>query len=66
MPGSMLKACPGASGVSFGVYRGGSLVGTVVGHAFTDALPRGTRGTVTYQVCQVGPSVCSSLVTVVV
>jgi hypothetical protein len=48
------------------LYRNGTMIMTMTGSSFTDVLPRGTRGTVVYQVCAEGVPICSAVVAVVV
>jgi chitodextrinase len=56
----------GASGPNLFLYRNGTQITTMTAISFTDLLPRGTRGTVVYQLCLEGVPVCSGLVTVVI
>ena len=50
----------GATGTNVEVYRNGVLITTTANDGtHTDALPKGSTGTFTYKVCNVGTSICS-------
>jgi chitodextrinase len=56
----------GAAEAGFLVYRDGVHAATVTGTSFTDPMPRGPRGTVTYKVCREGGPICSAAVTLAI